>query len=289
MTTLSAKVIKLYQEKTFRTLNASKLRSPQDAVEFVNDRGFIFFWPVKGITMPSLWCGVAGDRPVADGHDDPGHISWGWKDQMLDKRVWYYGRILRKRNTIISLQTAPYFYALSPNFGEPDLEISDQYREGLIPLEVKLIFEALLEKGPLDSLSLRREAHLSGPNSNTPFTRALDILQRDFKVMPTAIAEVGTWKYAFVYDLTHRYHPELLEQSRFISENQARDHLTACYFTSVGAASEKQIQTLFGWTQQDTQNSIDRLQEKGFLTTKIQLENSQNDITCLCSLLASTL
>lgn len=262
-----------------------RLRSPQDAVEFVNQRGFIFFWPVKGIIMPSLWSGVAGDRPVADAHDDPGHVSWGWKDQLLDKRVWYYGRILRKRNTIISLQTAPYFYALSPNFGEPELEINDQYHAGQIPLEVKLIFEALLEKGPLDSLALRREAHLSGPNSNSPFTRAIDILQRDFKVLPMAIAEVGTWKYAFVYDLTHRYHPELLEQSRFISENQARDHLVMCYLKSVGAASEKQIQSLFGWTQVETQKTITRLQENGLLSASIQLENNSGLFVGLTSLI----
>lgn len=284
MTTLSADRLKQFQAETFRTLNTSRLRNPQEAVEFVNQRGFIFFWPVKGVTLPSLWCAVAGDRPVADGHDDPGHISWSWKDQMLDKRVWFYGRFLHKRNTLISLQTAPYFYALSPNFGDPELEISDQYHQGLIPLEVKLIFEALLEKGPLDSLALRREAHLSGKNSNTPFNRALDLLQRDFKVMPTAIAEVGTWKYAFVYDLTHRYHPELLEQSRFISENQARDHLVTCFFNSVGAASEKQVQSLFGWTQTETQNSILRLQKKGFLTGNIELENETNQVVCLISL-----
>ncbi len=284
MTTLSTERLKQYQEKSFRTAESNRLRTPQQAVDFVNERGFIFFWPVKGVCMPSLWCGVAGDRPVADEHDDPGHTSWGWKDQMLDKRVWYYGRILRKRNTIISLQTAPYFYALSPNFGEPELEISDQYHAGQIPLEVKLIFEALLEKGPLDSLALRREAHLSGPNSNTPFNRALDILQRDFKVMPTAIAEVGTWKYAFVYDLTHRYHPELLEQSRFISENQARDHLATCFFNSVGAASEKQVRSLFGWSQSDTEKCINRLQEKGFLTGNIELENETSLMVCLTCL-----
>lgn len=283
MITLSADLLKSFQEKTFRTTDSTRLRTPQQAVEFVNERGFIFFWPVKGVNMPSLWCGVAGDRPVADAHDDPGHTSWGWKDQMLDKRVWYYGRILRKRNTIISLKTAPYFYALSPNFGEPELEISDQYHAGQIPLEVKLIFEALLEKGPLDSIALRREAHLTGPKSNSPFNRALDILQRDFKVMPTAIAEVGTWKYAFVYDLTHRYHPGLLEQSRFISENQARDHLVTCYFKSVGAASEKQVQSLFGWTQLEAQNSIHRLIEKGFLTNDIKITDEPVNMVCLTS------
>lgn len=284
MTTLSTEILKKYQEKTFRTNKTARLQTPQQAVDFVNERGFIFFWPVKGVIMPSLWCGVAGDRPVADAHDDPGHTSWGWKDQMLDKRVWYYGRILRKRNTIISLKTVPYFYALSPNFGEPELEINDQYQAGQIPLEVKLIFIALLEKGPLDSLALRREAHLSGPNSNTPFNRALDILQRDFKAMPTAIAEVGTWKYAFVYELTHRYHPELLEESRFISENQARDHLLTCFLDSVGAATEKQVQSLFGWTQPETQKSILRLLEKGYLSNNVQVENETTKHIALTSL-----
>ncbi|MCK7520523.1 MAG: hypothetical protein MZV64_23930 [Ignavibacteriales bacterium] len=50
------------------------------ASTFVNRRGFVFFWPISGIDLPSLWTAVAGDRPVADKHDDPGHITWGWKD-----------------------------------------------------------------------------------------------------------------------------------------------------------------------------------------------------------------
>ena len=49
--------------------------------------------------MPSLWTAVAGDRPVADAHDDPGHITWGWKDRSLDKKIWYYGKILRRKAT----------------------------------------------------------------------------------------------------------------------------------------------------------------------------------------------
>ena len=103
--------------------------------------------------------------------------------------------------------------------------------------------------------------------------------------MPTAIAEVGTWKYAFVYDLTHRYHPELLEQSRFISENQARDQLVSCYFNSVGAASEKQIQSLFGWTQPETQKSINRLLKNGLITNDIQIGDEVIKYFCLTSLI----
>ena len=285
METISTKLINDYRLKTWRTSPDLRLRSPQDAIQFVEERGFISFWPIKGTTLPSLWYAVAGDRPVPDDHDDPGHISWNWKDQLLDKRVWYYGRVLKKRNTIISLKTIPYFYALSPNFGEPEEEIEDQYRQGLIPLEVKLIFQALTDKGPLDSISLRREAHLSGPNSNTPFNRALDLLQRDLKVLPTAIAEVGTWRYAFVYDLTHRYHPQLLEQSRFISEPEARRHLLTCFIQSVGAVERKEVQTLFGWTADQVDKTIGALVQTGLISDQVAFENSDRESICLTSLL----
>lgn len=285
MKTISVNQLQEYRASTFRTTPALRLRTPQEAIQYVDERGFIYFWPSKGVTMPSLWCAVAGDRPVPDNHDDPGNISWSWKDQLLDKRVWYYARVIKKRNTMVSNRVIPYFYALSPNFGDPEAEIYDQYHQGLIPLEVKLLFETLLEKGPLDTLSLRREAHLSGPNSNTPFNRALDILQRDLKVLPTAIAEVGTWRYAFVYDLTHRYYPELLEQSRFISENSARDQILMLYISSVGAATIKEIQSLFGWTTDQRERSVSRLVASGELVEEVQLENTNVPAVCLPTLL----
>ena len=70
----------------FRLSSNRRLLSLIDAATFVNERGFIFFWPIKGITFPSLWIAVAGDRKVADAHDDPGHITWGWKDDALGKK-----------------------------------------------------------------------------------------------------------------------------------------------------------------------------------------------------------
>ena len=85
------------------------LKTVEQAIGFVEERGFIFFWPIKGIEFPSLWTAVAGDRPVASEHDDPGHVTWGWKDQMLGKRQWYYAKMLRKKATLISLEVAAYF------------------------------------------------------------------------------------------------------------------------------------------------------------------------------------
>jgi hypothetical protein len=274
MHTISRSKLDAYRAKTFRTSPGLELRSPQQAIDFVDERGFIFFWPVKGYPFPNLWDAVAGDRPVADENDDYDHIAWNWKDSLLDKKVWYYARVFKRKNTIISMDAIPYFYALSPNYGDPQEDFADQYRQGMLPMETKLIFDALVRKGPLDTISLRKEARLTGTNSASPFNRALDILQQQLKVMPVAISEAGAWKYAFVYDLTHRHLPELPEKARFIPESRAMEHLITCFFNSMGAASQKQTVSLFPWGSELTKNALGRMVQSGVLLTEYQVEGS---------------
>lgn len=281
MPVINIKKLTDYRAITFRHKPDLRLRTPQQAIEFVNERGFVFFWPVKGYEFPSLWGAVAGDRPVADEHDDPGHVTWSWKDSLLDKKVWYYARVLRHKNSIISLDASKYFYALSPNYGEPEADFEDQYNQGLIPMEAKLIFETLVKKGPLDTISLRKEAHLTGSGSTSPFNRAMDILQQQLKVLPVAISEAGAWNYAFVYDLTHRHFPELIEQARFVSESRAMEELLIYFFTTMGTGSVKKIISLFNWNTEQVHNAVSRMVRSGILLDNVSVENSSDNLFCL--------
>src|SRR3990172_7711675 len=284
MPTLSEQRLTDYRRETFRRDPARRLKSKQDAVAFVNQRGFVFFWPIKGVTLPSLWTAVAGDRPVADEHDDPGHVTWGWKDELLDKRVWYYARVIRKRNSIISYQDLPHFYALSPNFGDPDEDYLMQYEQGLLTQESKLVYEALLKEGPLDSISLRRAARLASPENASRFNRALDSLQFEFKVLPTGVAEAGAWRYAFIYDLTHRYYPNLVEQAGPISEPAARQQLLTVYYRSLGAAARQEAGKLFGWRPEDMERTFKALIDRNILVDPVVLENSTSPVAALAKM-----
>ena len=206
-------VIQKYRDHTFRLLPHLRLTNPGEAAEFVKERGFIYFWPIKGITLPSLWMAVAGERPVADAgsaliavvgevaldlarppvadaHDDPGHVTWGWKDDALGKRIWYYGKILRKKATLVSLEVAPYFYALSENYGNPEEDVRIAYQEGRLILEAKAVFETLVDNGPMDTISIRRATRLTSKESNARFERALAQLQSDFKILPVGISRM---------------------------------------------------------------------------------------------------
>jgi hypothetical protein len=263
MTSLSYDRILAYREDTFRLKPGLKVRSKEQAVDFANERGFIYFWPIKDITLPSLWAAVAGDRPVPDAHDDPGHVTWGWKDQLLPQRRWHYAKVLRKKATIISLDLLPCFYALSENYGEPEQDYLDQYKAGRMTHDAKTVFEVLLEKGPLDTQELRRQARMTSRESDSAFNRAIEFLQADFKVQPVGVAEVGRWKYAFKYECVHRWNPELAERARPIRQSQARAALLESYLRSVGAAQIRQADLLFGWPKVETRKAVDSLVASG--------------------------
>jgi hypothetical protein len=258
--------LRAHRAKTFRLARGQRLLSQSQARKFVDERGFTYFWPVKGIDLPSLWTAVAGDRPVADAHDDPGHVTWGWKDNALPERIWYYAKVLRRRATIISLDVAPYFYALSENYGSPEEDHLIAYQEGRLTLAAKNIYEALLAQGPLDSISLRKAARLTSAKESE-WNRALEDLQKDFKILPVGVAEAGAWKYAFIYQITARHHPEIPEEARQISESAARNKLLECYFGSVGAAQAKDVHKLFGWGNEVTQRALARMLKSGSLVT----------------------
>jgi hypothetical protein len=241
-----------------------RLSTPRQALTFVNQRGFVYFWPIKGVDLPSLWTAVAGNRPVADKHDDPGHITWGWKDDALDKKIWYYGKILRGKATMISLGIAPYFYALSENYGEPEEDYLIAYREGRLTQAAKQVYETLLEHGKLNTLDLRKMAKLSNAK-DSEFNKALEYLQRDFKILPVGVAQAGAWKYSHIYQVTARHFPDLSERARRISESQARAKLLELYFNMVGAAQVRDVNKLFGWGNEVVKRAAGKLAESGKL------------------------
>lgn len=260
MPTLDLKKINSHRTKTYRLSMLSRVSSPRAARNFINERGFIYFWPIKGIELPSLWTAVAGNRVVADKHDDPGHITWRWKDDALGKRMWYYAKVLRKKATMISLEIAPYFYALSENYGSPEEDYLLAYEEGRLSQAAKQVYEALLNEGALNTIDLRSTAKLMNAR-DSEFNKALEVLQADFKILPVGVAEAGAWKYSFIYEIVPRHYPDLPERARHISEGEARARLAELYFQSVGAAQERDVEKLFGWRRELIARTLNRLVE----------------------------
>jgi hypothetical protein len=250
------------RDEVWRRRRALRLRGPQEARRFVRRVGFCLFWPTDGLEMPNLLQAIAGNaRPLSSGYDDPAiGRSWNWKDESLDKRWWYYGKLLRRRSTLVSLDLLPAFYALSRNYGDPH-DYLVEYEEGRLSAEAKAIYEALLEKGPLDAVRLRQETRLASVQAKSRFDRALVELQGDLKVLPTGVAEAGAWRYAFIYDLVDRWFPMLPEAARSITTREAREVILKRHVDHLVAVDRRRLGSALGWRPADVDRTLSHLLE----------------------------
>lgn len=265
MPSLSPTTLADHRAHIFRTTPQRRLDTVEQAADFVHERGFIFFWPVKDAPFPSLWAAVAGDRPVPDAHDDPGHITWRWKDQSLGQRRWHYAKLFRGKATLVALADLPYLYALSENFGEPELDYLDQYHDGHLTVTAKAIYEYLLQNGPIDTVTLRKELRLTTRSADSAFNKALTDLQRDFKIMPVGVAETGSWRYSFRYQCVHTYYPDLVAQAAAITRRAAQSHLLRRYAVALGAFTLADARRFFQWPPRDLTATLTDLVTTGDL------------------------
>jgi hypothetical protein len=231
-----------------------RIQTVAAARAYVQEMGFCHFWPIQGVEMPNLFHAIAGRvRAVPNEHNDL-DISkcWGWKDDALDKRWWYYGKLIRRRATLVSLDLLPYFYACSNNYGDLSHDYLDEYRDGNLSVEAKNVYEALLENGPLHTIDLRKKAHMASDSAKYRFDKTLTELQAGLKILPVGVAAAGAWHYAFICDIVARYYPDLSAQAQPISRRAAQQTLISKHLDNVVAASRADVfRTLdvLNWTR----------------------------------------
>ena len=229
--------------------------------------------------MPNLFHAIAGRvRAVPNAHDDPDLSKcWGWKDRSLGKGWWYYGKLLRRRATLVSLDLLPVFYACSDNLGGLD-DYLEEYQAGTMTAEAKQIYEALLEHGPLDTIRLRREARMSAESAKSRFERALVELQVRLKVLPIGVAKAGAWRYAFIYEILQRHVPDLPHKARPVKRSEARRTLLLRYLDNVIATDRSMIRRVFhvlNWTEEELDRTIRALIQEG-VVRKVRVEGTEH-------------
>jgi hypothetical protein len=273
MPNLSKRDIIAAREARYRRRMNLRITSQEQAQEFVNDVGFCYLFPIQNIEMPSLWDAIAG-RVMKTTNKHSGYEierTWGWKDDALNKRLWYYGKLIRGKATLVSLNFLPNFYALSQNFGDAEHDYLEEYRDGRLSAEAKAIYEALLKNGALDAVRLRREAHLISEANKPRFEKALTELQLGLKVLPVGIAEAGAWHYAFIYELLPRWLPDVPQKARGIGRGQARRAILNQYLRNVIATTAPSAARVFGWSLAETRQVAEALAREGRLMLDVKV------------------
>jgi hypothetical protein len=225
-----------------------RLGSSRQALEFINEVGFCFLFPVKTVEMPSLWEAVCGEsRPLPMHHDDAElGFAWNWKDELPSRGLVFYGKLVHKKPTLISLHLLPYFYALSQNYGDIE-DYLLEYQDGKLSEEARRIYEALLQHGALPTSHLRRRAGLDGKGNAPRFDRAIRELQLGLKIVKTGISDANAWGYCYVYDVLLRRWPDLASRAGAISTEEAMRVLVLAYLHNVGVTTLTDVARLIGW------------------------------------------
>lgn len=214
------------------------MRTKAGALRFVNAVGFCYAFTAGQAALPALF-DVLDTRSI----DRMWSWAWRWKDELASSRRLFYGRILRRKPTLISLAYVPHFFALTGNVGEPD-DYLQAYREGRLGMPARDVYEYLRENGPCSTWVLRRQ-FVSGRGRSALLQRALVELQE--RCLIAKVGETEGGGFSFIWDTFDRWMPQAVRAAARVTSDAAAATLLERYLRTVGAASERAASELFAW------------------------------------------
>jgi hypothetical protein len=214
------------------------VRTKRAALAFVDHVGFCYAFTGGPGGLPGLF-DVLATRSI----DRKWTWAWQWKDDLATDKKLFYGKVIRRKPTYISLRYVPYFYALTGNVGARDDHLQ-AYREGRLSLLAKDIYEYLRAHGTCSTWTLRRQFVTRG-GVGAAFHRALADLQNHLLIGKVAESEGGT--YSFIWDTFDRWLPQSIRAAARITGAQAAAHILERYLQTTGAIPVSQIARLFDW------------------------------------------
>ena len=264
---------------------ARRLHNERDALAFINEVGSCFLFSSEGSEMPTLYEAILGEQSDwTVQHDYETGRAWTWKDSLPIARKCFYGKLLRGKPLLVSLDLFPYFYAISGNYGDLD-QYLEEYQDGKISLPARQIYEALLYHGALPTSHLRRQSNLAGKDHARAFERGLVELQVGLKITKTGISDANRWHYCYVYDLLPRWLPDQVQKGLALKTRDAYPVILRQYLRNVIVSTPADIVRLFGWSEEATARAIEALVAAGDARTDAVVEGLQG--TWLGSLSAS--
>jgi len=217
-----------------------------DAVRFIDAVGYCLLFPIKNLSLPSLYYAVARRQPIT--WDSYTEKIWEWKGSLGRQRRAFYTKYFKGRGTFISLKLLPHFLAMRDSAADAS-HAEAFYRAGRISADARSIWEALAANGPLATLELRHACRMDSKPGNIRFKRAMASLQCLLIVFYSgAEQETAAWPSGR-FELTAQAFPRQVRDARRINPEQARAVLARKYLQWHPNAPSQFLARLFGWSK----------------------------------------
>ena len=235
---------------------AHRVRNAAQLVQLIDALGFAFAFTLR-----------AGDASIPACFD---HLSttdegrkwgwmWGWKDELAEQKKLYYGTLLARKPTFVSLAMLPTFYATFGRAGEAD-DHADDVRAGRLSDVARRIIDFLAQNGETQTKRMRAELGITSKEGRAAYGKAIDEVQRLMYVARVRAVGEGREAYNYTYDLfVHRY-PETVRAAERVSSGDATVALLERTLALAGAVTPKQLLRLFEWDESVAERAIVRLE-----------------------------
>jgi DNA-binding Lrp family transcriptional regulator len=233
---------------------AHRVRNAGDLVKLIDACGFAFAFTLRSgdAAIPACF-----DHLSTTDTDRKWGWMWGWKDELPEEKKLYYGVLLARKPTFVSMKLLPTFYATFGRAGEADDHDAD-VRAGRLSDIARRIIEYLAQNGETQTKRMRAELGITSKEGRATYAKAIDDVQRLMYV--ARVRAVGEFRedYNYTYDLFVRRYPETVRAAERLNSADATATLLARTLELAGSVTEKQLVRLFDWDDAVAERAIAR-------------------------------
>src|SRR5947207_7308924 len=241
-----------------RVNRVHRVRNAEDLVTMVDAFGFCFAFTHRtgDAAIPACF-----DHLSTNSEDRKWGWMWGWKDELPEEKRLYYGKLLVRKPTFVSMKMLPTFYATFGRGGDADDHLED-VRAGRLSEIARRIIEFLAVNGETQTKRMRSARGITSQDGRAAYAKAIEELQRLMYVARVRAVGEGREDYNYTYDLfVHRY-PETVRAAERASSADAMSALLAHLLGLSGGVTERQVTKLFDWSEDRVAHVARRLEMK---------------------------
>jgi len=229
-----------------------RVRNADQLVTMVDSFGFCFAFTLRTGDAPIPAC---FDHLSTNSEDRKWGWMWGWKDELPEEKRLYYGKLLVRKPTFVSMKMLPTFYATFGRAGEADDHLED-VRAGRLSDIARRVIDYLSQRGETQTKRMRADLGITSQEGKVDYAKAVEELQRLMYVARVKAVGEGREDYNYTYDLFVRRYPETVRAAERLSSGEAASTLLRRLLDLVGGATSAQIRRLFDWDDERLERTI---------------------------------
>ncbi len=232
--------VELFRDRMWRRDPESRVETAVEAEKLIESTGFIASMTDARRPGPSLYIAVCGRR---DAHmprnvqkDPESSATWLLKDEVMRRGRVYYAKLAKGRTFFVAPRLIPHFNAL---WG-----ISKKNESSVLSANARAVLKILRREWEMATCDLRVESKIK---ERAEFTRALDELQRTFKVLPQEVL-YEPW-FTYIWTVAEARFPR--ELSLKIKKIDALREIARAYLDGAGMTLRGELSRMTGLSRAD--------------------------------------